>query len=192
MHGTRSKAAGVRHIIVGAALTIALGAVVATSYPAAQTRAAAARAVSDEPALNAILLELRGLRADLATSNQRQLAAQLLVGRLQMQEQRIAYLDAQRAAGAAKLADASREVKEMQDRLAQLEPVCPRMGTADMRKQCDGEVAGEKSRSARLQATEQQLRLELSGLENGVATEQQRWSEFNDRLDVLERSLTSR
>jgi hypothetical protein len=54
--------------------------------------------VSDDRALNAILLELRGPRADLAGGNQRLLAAQLLVGRIQMQEQRIAYVDAQATA----------------------------------------------------------------------------------------------
>jgi hypothetical protein len=183
-----------RRATVGIAVVITLCAVGGTRYLAAQstTRAAAARAASDDPALNAILQELRGLREDLATGNQRQLAAQLLVGRVQMQEQRIAHLDGQRAAAAAKVANESQGVKAMQDRLTPLEPACRIMGSVEARQDCQQQVEFFKAQVARMQANEQQLRLELSTLENGVVTEQQRWSEFNDRLDVLERSLTAR
>ena len=60
-----------------------------------------------------LVSEIRGLRADLAAANQRNLRAQLLLGRLQMQEQRIAYLDKQRADAAQRSADVQRAVAMM-------------------------------------------------------------------------------
>ena len=62
------------------------------------------RAESGDAAVAALVAEVRALRADLAAASRDQLRAQLLLGRVQMQEQRLAYLDKQRADTATALA----------------------------------------------------------------------------------------
>ena len=52
---------------------------------------------SSEAAVSALVAEVRALRADLAESVQRSVRSQLLLGRLQMQEQRLTYLARQRS-----------------------------------------------------------------------------------------------
>src|SRR5688500_7870662 len=56
-------------------------------------------------AVNALVTELRAVRADLADASQRTLRFQLLLARLQLQEQRIGHLDRQRADVAKSLMD---------------------------------------------------------------------------------------
>src|SRR5215203_62578 len=63
--------------------------------------------------LNAELLaEVRGLRADLAQSNRASVRAQLLVARVQLQEQRIMYFDRRRAEVAARIAEAAEKSRQ--------------------------------------------------------------------------------
>ena len=54
-------------------------------------------ALGGDGAVAALVTEVRALRADLAAASRNQLRAQMLLGRVQMQEQRLAYLDKQRS-----------------------------------------------------------------------------------------------
>ncbi len=168
---------------------VAAAILVWVAIAAAQPGSAVAPRQPADPALGAILLELRGLRADMTASNQRLLSSQLLLGRLQMQEQRIAYLDGQRAQGAAKLDEVLTAVRAMSDRVAQLETGCRNVSDSNERKACDEGLQALKQQIAPFREREQQSRLALLDLENAVAAEQRRWSEFNERLDILERSV---
>ena len=107
--------------------------------------------------LDDVVAELRGIRADLAETSSASVRSQLLVARLQLQEQRISGLMRQRA--------------DVQNQIALA------------RQQAQGPDA----------ARMQQLILDFSNqeadLNHQIAVEQDRWSEFSDRLDTIERSL---
>src|SRR5262245_40846652 len=83
-------------ILVGA---LAVGAGAAPTLLAQSTT----RLPDSSDAVVALVAEIRALRADLAAASRNQLRAQLLLGRVQMQEQRLAYLDKQRADVAAQI-----------------------------------------------------------------------------------------
>ncbi len=130
----------------------------------------------------ALTAELRALRAELAEIARANVRLQLLVARLQLQEQRIIYLDRQRGELASRVADVQ------QQRMA-LE------GAAKMFDDADGAnemVKGLKAQLAVQQASEQQLRAEEAQVLNSMATEQAQWSDLSGRLDELERSLSPR
>jgi chromosome segregation ATPase len=172
--------------------TIIAASAVANAVARAQSPAPAGRLPQPaDPALNAILLELRALRGDLAAANQRTMTAQLLLGRLQMQEQRIAYLDGQRTQKSAKLTETSMALRAMSEGMAGVSN-CGRAGDAEARRACDERAAELKRMLAPMTAAEQQLRVELADLESAVATEQGRWTEFNQRLDALEQLQSPR
>jgi chromosome segregation ATPase len=116
--------------------------------------------------------------------------AQLLVGRLQLQEQRINVLAAQvndvrrlidiKQSGQVPLTlelkrseEASRSGSVGSEEQKHLEDVVPRL----------------KAQLGQMQKEEQQLHLQETELSNQLATEQGRWIDFNSRLDELERQL---
>jgi hypothetical protein len=63
--------------------------------------------------------------------------------------------------------------------------------TPDQQRELEGAVSAERANLQRLQAHEQQLSSQATEVENLLATEQNQWTDFNNRLDDLERSLPS-
>ena len=167
------------------------------SMVSAQQRPALEQARTDVNA--ALLAEVRALRADLAQSNQASLRAQLLVARVQLQEQRIIYFDRRRAdltaraaEAAEKTRDASAELQTVEARLKQIRSETPTIP----KEQLTGlvEMFEEQIRKLRADAqaafeSEQRLRSEEADVQSVLSAEQGRWSEFNARLDELERAL---
>jgi hypothetical protein len=145
---------------------------------------------SDQSSPDELLSEVRGLRADLQQMATISVRAQLLVGRLQLQEQRINVLAAQvndvrrlidiKQSGQVPLTlelkrseEASRSGSVGSEEQKHLEDVVPRL----------------KAQLGQMQKEEQQLHLQETELSNQLATEQGRWIDFNSRLDELERQL---
>jgi len=140
-----------------------------------------------------LLAEVRGLRAELHQASGVSIRAQLLVARVQLQEQRIIALNGQ-------LADVQRQLDAQEaaavapaEQVKRLEEAA-RGGshTADQQRDIDGVLAAAKATLAQMERAIGQLRRRQSDLLNAVATEQNRWSEFNGRLDELERQLPPR
>jgi hypothetical protein len=135
-----------------------------------------------------LVAEIRGLRADLAQSASATIRSQLLVARLQVQEQRINGI--------------ARQITETQTELAAMRQATSAMGVRFKEVQEHGASASEEDRRAieelkrelgpQLEHFQQRIQ-ELAGREGELiqqfSLEQARWSEFNDRLDALERSL---
>jgi hypothetical protein len=143
---------------------------------------------SSDAAVAALVAEVRALRADLAESAQRSLRSQLLLSRLQMQEQRLTYLDRQHSEVAATLMQQTTITAGLASQVRTMES-CD--GSQD-RRECERMVENFKRQLSGQQKMEQQLRTRESELVNTVATEQALWSDFNARLDDLERVLTRR
>lgn len=160
--------------------------------PALAQEPATQRPAAADAAVTALVAEVRALRADLAQASQRSMRAQVLLGRLQMQEQRLAYLDRQRSEAAARVVEASRATAGMAAQLDQVDSGCGAPVNAQQRRDCELAATQFKRQFGTQQAFEQQLRSQENDLANALAQEQARWSDVNSRLDDLERTLNAR
>jgi chromosome segregation ATPase len=140
--------------------------------------------------LDDVVAELRGLRADLKAMRASTTEAQMLTARLQLQEQRIAVLSNQRNDVSTRLAietrlrtDAERQVQVFEETRNRNED----LGVS--RAELEGQAKVFKSMFEMHRDLEQQLRAQDTQLSGEIANEQNRWQDFNNRLDELERSL---
>ena len=140
--------------------------------------------------LDDVVNEIRGLRADLKKSTAATTQVQLLTVRLQLQEQRLAVLSNQRNDVSARLAietrlraDAERQTQTFEENASRNES----LGVP--RKELEMQQVMFKQMFAQHRDAEQQLRAQENQLITEIANEQNRWMDFNNRLDELERSL---
>lgn len=141
--------------------------------------------------LDDLLLELRGLRADLAKSSSASVRVQVLTARLALQEQRITALGHQFTDLQTRLSEASEKRREAEDGLKRWEAaLSANTLQPEERKNLEQGLPTRKVEVGRLQASEQQIRSELTILSNAINVEQNQWTDFSNRLDELERSLS--
>ena len=137
-----------------------------------------------------LLAEVKALRADVNQAAGASLRAQLLVARLSLQEQRITTLGRQLIDVQAQLVAATRERIDIESQVKRFnEAVAEGSMPVEERKNMEAHVQMLKASLLQRQAVEQQLRTQESELAGVIAGEQNRWSDFNARLDELERSL---
>jgi hypothetical protein len=165
--------------------TLVLAAVLVASAAIASGRAQRQPATLDD-----LLTEIRGLRADLKATTAVTTRTQMLTARLSLQEQRIAVLANQRADVTARLAI---ETRLRADAEAQVQTfVENRERNASLsipRAELETQEAFFRRNFAQHRDAEQQLRTQEADLSAQIAAEQNRWLDFNNRLDELERSL---
>lgn len=114
----------------------------------------------------------------------------MLLGRVQMQEQRLAYLDKQRSDAAGQVAMIGQAMSGLRTQVGRLTTGgCNDVPAGDARRDCESMAAMLKGQLADQEAREQQWRAQENELTNALSAEQARWSDFNSRLDELERSL---
>ena len=145
--------------------------------------------------LPALLTEVKGLRAAMEQMASASARSQLLVGRLQLQEGRIAAMTRRLDTVRDALAPARHELQEAQDTLTSLQaPAAEKEeGLRGLLKQLgvvkiedvQRDVAARQETVNRLAAEEQQLMQQ-------IAADQARWTDINQRLDDLERSLAAK
>jgi len=175
-------------ILGGFALMVATMAIGARATGHAQSTASAKPETGDA-AVAALVAEVRSLRADLAAASRNQLRAQLLLGRVQMQEQRLAYLDKQRSDAGAQLMIQAQITSGLRGRMQGVEAGGCSGVPAEQRRDCEANAGVVKRQLAEQESREQQLRAQENDLINALSAEQARWSDFNSRLDELERAL---
>jgi len=139
----------------------------------------------------ALTAEFRALRAELSAAAAASLRLQMLVARLQAEEQRIIYLDRLRSEVGVRRSTAEQGRNEVAMRVGNLSA---ETGTLDpeKRRAVESQLESEKSRLALQDRTLQQIQAEEADAVNALAQEQGRWNDFNARLDELERSLSQR
>ena len=153
--------------------------------------AAVAGAQSAPPAPgDELAAEIRLLRKELNERLEANIRAQLMVARLQLQEQRTATVIRQ-------LQDVNDRLRENQQTRTQIEGALKMfsgMGGADPAKEEeDGFIMGPlKAQLKGITELEAELKLQQSQLTADIAEEQARWNTFNARLDELERALTKK
>ena len=138
-----------------------------------------------------LLLEIRAPRTDLSQSFSATVRSQVIVGRAQMQEQRIAGIKRELTDMQFQLGLATQQ-RERTDALATDVEQGIRSGNlaAERTRQLERELADVKDRLVREQRLESELRDKETELAATLATEQHRWLDFNSRLDDLERALS--
>ena len=149
-----------------------------------------AQAVRTDDLLPALLLEMKGLRVAMEQMASGGPQAQLLTGRLQVQETRLSSmigrlqivrddLDAARTEY-----DSARDSVQMFDKEVAAGTLSHADGD-DVMSETKARLRAAKTRVERLAAEETELTAD-------IAVEQQRWIAINQRLDELERTLGKR
>ena len=169
-----------RTLIIGIALIITAIAV------------AAVRAQEQPGILPSLLVEVRGLRAAIEQMASAGPRVQLALGRLQLQEQRLNTLVMKLDGVREKLAMSQRQATQNQMQLEQVENAmrdAPNAPTQEQRQEAAQMVTALKMEISNAQAEIQRLTAEEGSISADVASEQNRWNEFNQRLEELERAL---
>jgi hypothetical protein len=149
-----------------------------------------AQASRTDDVLPALLVEVKGLRAAMEQMAGAGPRVQLFVGRLQLQEGRIAgmirRLDTVRDA----LVTARKELEGVKGAVKMFNLEDPK--NADQQKDVPFIFGNLKEGVAAAEANVARLIAEEAQLANDVAMEQARWVEINRRLDELEKELGKR
>lgn len=147
-----------------------------------------ARTPADGPDQNALLAEVRALRAEIHQVTSAGIRTQLLVARLQLQEQRVFTLARQLADAQNTLAEARLEITGEQARVRQLEDAASR-ATGQARTAFQQAILEAGAQMEQQHRQELQLQAREAELLRAVNDAQVQWRDFNDRLDQLEQSL---
>jgi chromosome segregation ATPase len=143
---------------------------------------------TDGSAQDALLAEVRALRAEIHQVAGTGIRMQLLVARLQLQEQRVFTVARQLTDAQNALASARARLAGEQSRVRQLEEAASRAtGTGRLTYQQAILEAGPHIEQQQRQ--ELDLRARETELLRSVNDAQARWMDFNNRLDALEQSL---
>ena len=132
-----------------------------------------------------VVAEVRALRVEMKQSAEASLRAQLLVARLQVEEQRIAGL-------ARQLSETEQQIRGLESArnpwleqmLKDFDKNPPEPGQPDM-------MAGVRAQFEKIQNGDPVLNERQASLSRQLADEQARWMAFNAQLEALEKALTA-
>ncbi len=135
-----------------------------------------------------LLTEVRALRLAMERSATVGARIQLLVAGVQMQEQRIAELTRRAATLRDDIAKVDTEIARTAGEAKRMEGMLERVPAED-REGFGRQIENMKAQSALPQKRRQDLLNEEALLSQQMAADQGRWSDVNNQLDELERSL---
>jgi chromosome segregation ATPase len=150
----------------------------------------AAQAPRTDDVLPALLVEVKGLRAAMEQMAGAGPRVQLFVGRLQLQEGRIAGMIRRLDTVRDSLATARKELEAMKGTLKMFN--AEESQNPDKKNDIPFLFGNLKTGVDAAEANVTRLMAEEAQLANDVATEQARWVEINRRLDELEKELGKR
>lgn len=139
--------------------------------------------------MKALVGEVRALRIAVERTAAASSQAQLLLGRVQLQENRLATLGRQYQEARTRLVDAQATLAESEQRLQYVTGHVREIEDPQERRAVEGQIADMKHEVGKNQARASQLQVDESAALQALTTEQQRWSDFNDRLGALEQAL---
>jgi hypothetical protein len=155
---------------------------------------AAGQAATTQPAPSgggdALLAEVRAIRADLANAASASIRTQLLVARLQLQEQRINTVARQLSDVQSQMAGTN--LAPMVSRMRQLETMLRGSLSQEDRASAEQEMAELKISMEDAQRRADGLQNQEATLSNAFSAEQSRWLELSERLDQIERDIARR
>lgn len=151
--------------------------------------AAPAQPVAADP-IRELLIEVRALRMAMERAATVGARIQLLVARVQLQEQRIAELSRRAAAVRDELSKIEGDMAGIGGELKRMERALESGTDIEDRKQVEVMIEVLKTRLAAPEKRRQDLLNEEALLSQQLSADQGRWSDVNNQLDELERSLT--
>ena len=140
----------------------------------------------------ALLVEVRGLRAAMEQMAAAGPRVQLALGRLQLQEQRINTLVRRLDEVRTALTPARQKLQESSERLERFEKAARDSPMEEQRRDAEAAAPVMKREVTLASAEVQRLQNDEGMLLQDINSEQNRWTEFNQRLEELERSLPRR
>jgi hypothetical protein len=171
----------VRGLVTAIAIVVGAGALGRVSGQASQPKG--------DDVLPSLLVEVKGLRAAMEQMAAAGPRVQLVVGRLQLQEGRIAGMVRRLDTVRDTLAGARREYDQMRGALQMLDGDKSSDGLSEDK---EGVLGGLRAQVAAAKANMDRLGAEEAQLTNDLTAEQARWVDINQRLDELERSLAAK
>ena len=168
--------------------------VVTLSAAAAAIAAQSNHSAQTDDVLPALLIEVRGLRAAIEQMAAAGPRVQLLLGRLQLQEQRVNTMGRRLETIRDSVAAAQSRLAQKQTDLAQHEIALKTAASmpADEREHMETRLKGLRRDLAVASREVQRLTDEEVFLRNEIGAEQARWADFNQRLEELERTVMQR
>ena len=151
---------------------------------------AATQAPPPPGAADALLAEVRGLRNDLNQAAGTSIRTQLLVARLQLQEQRTNTVARQLSDVQAQISTSG--LAPMVTRMRQLETMLRGTLSQEERTSAEQEMTELKVAMDDAQRRADALAAQEASLSNAFGTEQARWLELSERLDQIERDIARR
>ena len=149
----------------------------------------ATRAQEQPGILPSLLVEVRGLRAAIEQMASAGPRVQLALGRLQLQEQRLNTLIVKLDGIREKLASNQRHASQRQLQMSQMETAIKDAPNAEEREQANHMLVMLKGEITDAQTEVQRLTVEEATTAAEISSEQNRWNDFNQRLEELERAL---
>lgn len=146
---------------------------------------------SGDETLKALLSEVRGLRQQLQTSLARVESGQILLFRLQSQQQAASRASERLDAARTKLGDEQNHRKHISVDIERMEDALNSEENAVRKKALEGEIARFKADLEASAAMEQQLQAAESDCEQQLRAEQEKLAALEDQLDELVKSLAS-
>ena len=156
---------------------------------AASASAQPAKPAAESDAIAVLTREIRALREEITETARASLRLQLLTTRIQAQEQRIIYLDRQRAEAVTRRSSAEQARDAIATQIQTFAGVDTSKLTEEQRREMEPMIAVFKKQVATHDSLVAQLEREEIDAANALAQEQGRWADLNQRLEDLERSL---
>jgi chromosome segregation ATPase len=146
-----------------------------------------------EDVLPALLTEVRGLRAAMEQMASAGPRVQLALGRLQLQEQRVNTMLRRLETVRDSMATAQNRLSAHQSEIAHAEEQLKTASlSAQQREGLENLLIDVKRHLDLVRAEVSRLTAEEASVANDIANEQARWTDFNQRLEELDRALTRR
>ena len=164
-------------------------AVIALVACVAGTAALVAQAPAGIDPIRELLVEVRALRVTLERATTTGTRIQVLMARVQVQEQRIQDATRRITAVRSSLASLDQELVTMTNQMRQFEQHLRRESDPNDREVTEEEIGSLKARIETATARRQELAADEVLIAQQLADAQGRWTDFNERLDQLERSL---
>jgi len=149
---------------------------------------ASGQAQRPDATLDELVVEVQALRAEMNQAAAASLRAQLLVGRLQMEDQRIAGVVRELEAVQADLAANAQARAEAVTRMNALEEAVL-AATNDVREQAEKQLEAAKAAAQQVDRRQQAQKRRESALAKELQEDQARWHEINARLENFEQSI---
>jgi DNA repair exonuclease SbcCD ATPase subunit len=138
-----------------------------------------------------LLSEVRSLRAEIRHASDTSIRAQLLVGRLQLQEQRINTLVRQLGEADRQLSDNERARGAMSGPMAMFAEAQNQPSTTE-REEFDQVFKPLKVQLEQMEKADRDIQAQRTYLTGLIAEEQARWATFNALLDELGKTVEGR